>query len=198
MGSVATAFLGETLQSESQDFAQIVELHKRKVYFLALDLTGNHHDAEDLAQESFMKAYRAIGRFRGDAEVSTWLYRITVNTHVDRLRLKSEAAMRNHESWDSEEAHLPVPPDARPEANPERKAASAVIQEHIERALGRLSPQQQTIFVLRHYQHLKIREIARLLQRSEGTVKTTLFRAIKRLQEELAFYRSELGLENTP
>ncbi len=73
-----------TATEPSIEFRELVETHKKRVYYLALDLTGNHHDAEDLAQDVFIKAFRALDSFRGDAKVFTWLYRITVNTHLNR------------------------------------------------------------------------------------------------------------------
>lgn len=192
----AVAISGGKVESQAPEFDRVVELHQRKIYFLALDLTGNHHDAEDLAQEVFLKAYKGLKRFRGEAGLGTWLYRIALNTHIDRGRRKSVAIMKRQRSWDDEENPLPPLPDRNPERNPERSAEAGVIQRHIDQALNRLSPQQRTIFVLRHYQDLKLREIASLLSISEGTVKTTLFRAIRRLQQELSAYRPELGLES--
>ena len=193
----ALAISGGKVESQLPDFDRIVQLHQRKIYFLALDLTGNHHDAEDLAQEVFFKAYKGLKRFRGEAGLSTWLHRITVNTNIDRQRKRSEAVMKRQRSWDDEENPLPPLPDLNPDRNPEKSAEAGTIQRHIDQALNCLSPRQRTIFVLRHYQDLKLREIASVLSISEGTVKTTLFRAIRRLQQKLAVYRPELGLEST-
>ena len=78
---------------------------------------------------------------------------------------------------------------------PDQSAEARIMQEHIEQALEKLSPRERSIFVLRHYNDLPLKEIAGILKISEGTVKSLLFRALKRLQKELAFYRSELGLE---
>jgi hypothetical protein len=71
---------------EMGTFRELVELHKKKIYYLSLDLTGNHHDAEDLSQEVFIKAYRALKNFRGDAKFNSWLHRITVNTCISQRR----------------------------------------------------------------------------------------------------------------
>ena len=81
-------------------YLDLVETHKEGVYYLALDLTGNHHDAEDLAQEVFIKAYRALDSFRGEAKVFTWLYRITVNTHLNRRHKKAVRYMQLREDFD--------------------------------------------------------------------------------------------------
>lgn len=191
MEIVATT-AGEELERQAPDFGRMVELHKRKLYRLALNLTGNHHDAEDLLQDAFLRAYKGLKRFRGEAQFGTWLYRITVNTHIDRQRSKLGMAMKRE---DNIEETFPVARTHRPTDDPEAQARSSRIQEHIQTALRRLSPQQRTVFVLRHYQELKLSEIAEVLGRSEGTVKTTLFRALQRLQQELAFYRPELGMK---
>jgi RNA polymerase sigma-70 factor (ECF subfamily) len=176
------------VEAEAPDFGQIVRQHQRKVLFLALDLTGNHHDAEDLAQEAFLRAFASFQRFRGEASLGTWLYRITVNTYIDRYRARS-ARGGQARSWDDEDDSIAPPRDEHPARDPERVTESAAIQRHIDAALARLSPQQRTVFVLRHYQDLKLREIAAVLEVSEGTVKSVLFRAVQRLRDALAFYR---------
>lgn len=81
--------------------------------------------------------------------------------------------------------------------NPERSAESSVTQRHIEKALNNLSPRERSVFVLRHYNDMPLKEIAETLRISEGAVKSMLFRALKRLQKELAFYRQDLGMEET-
>jgi len=84
-----------------------------------------------------------------------------------------------------------------PSHDPERATESSIAQSHIENALKSLSPRERSIFVLRHYSDMPLKEIALTLKISEGTVKSILFRALKRLQKELSFYRQDLGLENT-
>ena len=74
-------------------FREIVETHKKSVYYLAYDLTGNHHDAEDLSQEVFIKAFRSLEHFRGEAKLNTWLLRIVVNTYINSKRKKALQAM---------------------------------------------------------------------------------------------------------
>ena len=79
---------------------------------------------------------------------------------------------------------------------PDRSTESTLIQQHVERALDRLSSQERTVFVLRHYHDLSLKQIAETLSVAEGTVKSYLFRAVQRLQKELSFYRNEPGMEN--
>jgi len=176
-------------------FRELVEQHKKKIYYLALDLTGNHHDAEDLSQEVFIQAYRSLAHFRGESKLSSWLYRIAVNTNINKHRKKSLRAMKLGESLDEMKQDRSDVVNSGTEADPEARAEAGVMQMHIERALGGLTPRERSVFVLRHYNDLPLKEIAQTLKISKGTVKSTLFRAIRRLQKELSFYREDMGLE---
>ena len=180
-------------QGDGDAFRQLVERSNRTVYRLAYDLTGNRHDAEDLSQEVFVRAYRALPGFRREAKWSTWIYRITVNICLDHREARSGKRVEYREDIDDE-----LPLDAGRSAAaimPDTETEAGMIHEHIERALGRLSPKERSVFVLRHYHDLPLREIAETMQIAEGTVKSHLFRALQRLRRELAFYRPELGLE---
>jgi RNA polymerase sigma-70 factor (ECF subfamily) len=172
-------------------FREIVEGFKHQIYSVALDFTGNHHDAEEVLQEVLMKVYRSLHKFRGDARLSTWLHRVTANTCLDRRRRASPPTTSSEE--------IPLFAErlaaADPGSNPERSAESTRIREHIDTALAALTPLERSVFVLRNYSGLPIKEVARVLGRSEGTVKNMLWRALRKLQKELAFYRRELGLE---
>ena len=181
-------------KGEMNAFRQLVELYKVKIYRLAYDLTGNSMDAEDLSQDVFLKAYRSLDKFRGDAKFGTWLYRITVNTCLDHRSKKSLSmitpiTITQHEDDSStlEQAGSAILPD--------RAAEASLIQNNIERALEQLTPREKTVFMLRHYHDLPLKEIAETLDISLGSVKTLLFRAIRRLQNELSMYREEFGTE---
>lgn len=178
-------------------FRELVERYKQKIYYLALDLTSNRHDAEDLSQEVFIKAYRSLDSFRGDSKLSSWLYRIAVNTCVNMRRKKALTAMSLRGDFSDTSDNETSVGGGGYSHDPERSAESSLIQMHIDRALRRLPPRQRSVFVLRHYHDLPLKEIAGILKISEGTVKSLLFRSIRRLQEELAFYRRDLGLEES-
>jgi len=164
----------------AEAFARLIAPHRRRIYAVCYDLTGSHDDAQDVAQETFIKAYKGLANFAANAAFSTWLYRIAVNAWIDHRRRTAR-----HDAQDGFE--LDEFQDG--EAQPDTLAHSAMIAEHIGRAVERLSPQQRAVFVLRHYHELALAEIAASLGVTEGTVKTLLFRALKRLRELLRHYR---------
>jgi RNA polymerase sigma-70 factor (ECF subfamily) len=179
-------------RGDMEAFRELVERSKIKTYRLAYDLTGNRHDAEDLSQEVFIRAYGALKGFRAEAKWTTWLYRITMNIYYDHWRMKSKRAL---EYRDNLEGCSTMTYNEQTTPGPDRKAEAGVMQEHIDRALETLSPQERSVFVLRHYHDLPLKEIAGTMKIAEGSVKSYLFRAIKRLQKELVFYKTDLGLE---
>jgi len=162
-------------RGETGAFQELVEKYKHKVYYMALDMTGNHHDAEDLSQEVFIKVFTSIKDFRGDSKLSSWLYRIAMNTCIDKTRRKHLKLV------ELDEAHeKPVGGET-----PEQALEARATQERIQQALQALPPRQRSIFVMRHYNDLMLKEIAEALGISEGTVKAQLFRAVQKLQKEL-------------
>jgi len=188
-------FIEQLRSGDRIAFTRMVTTHQKQIYFLARDLTGNHHDAEDLAQEVFIKAYRSIQNFRGDAKLNTWLYKIAVNTFLDKRKRKSHNMLVFKEDLSQESNNPNHPGQQAQPGNPEKAAEGSLIQEHIEQALQNLSPRERAVFVMRHYHDQAIKEIARGLDIAEGTVKSLLYRAIQKLQQKLAFYRHDLGLE---
>ena len=177
-------------------FRELVERFKQRTYYLALDLAGNHHDAEDISQEVFIKAYRGIGKFRSSSKLSTWLYRITVNAYIDSKRKKS---IKMESLFDKQRDDDVDPLDVAADGvtgNPEQAMNAVDINENIARALERLSKQEQTVFILRHYHDLPLKDISSTLDIAEGTVKSLLFRSIRKLRDHLAVYKEEPGLED--
>jgi RNA polymerase sigma-70 factor (ECF subfamily) len=119
------------------------------------------------------------------------MYRIVVNLCLNRRRKKALSEMELRENFEDDEKHHSIPSSDH-EANPEKATEAEMIRQHLRRALDRLSPQQRTIFVLRHDEDLPLAEISKILKISEGTVKSQLFRALRKLQEALAFYKADL------
>ena len=181
---------------DTSAFQELVERHKKKVYYLAYDITGDHHEAEDVSQEVFVKVFRSLNTFRRDAKMSSWLYKITVNASIDSLRKKSSKPETSIDILERADVR-DNPMGSSIDLDPERSAELLLLQKHISHALQKISPKERSVFVMRHYNDLKIREIAEILNISIGTVKALLFRAIKKLRKELSIHRGNPGLEVT-
>jgi len=180
-------------KGDSDAFRQLVERSKITTYRLAYDLTGNRHDAEDISQESYIRAFRGLASFRSEAKWSTWMHRITVNTFLDHKRARKTETVEYNDEMETTETvntrhHHPAP-------GPDKSAEAVLIQGHIESALGVLSPRERSVFVLRHYQDLPIKQIAVAMDLADGTVKVHLFRAIRKLQKALKFYKPDPGMK---
>jgi RNA polymerase sigma-70 factor (ECF subfamily) len=168
---------------DRQAFRTIVETHQGQVYRLALALTRDHHDAEDLVQDVFIKAYRSIGSFRGDAALATWLHRLTVNAASSAARRRRVRPTDPMVDGRGEPLALP---DERPAGDPARRAEGRAIKAAVDAALHRLSPAERTVFLLHHDGELPLAEVARATGRADGTVRNLLFRAVRKLRRELA------------
>lgn len=181
-----TETIEKTADRGDGSFREFVETHQRRLYWLALDLTGNHHDAEDLSQEVFIKAYRNLDGFRGDAQVSTWLRRIAVNTYLNKRRKK---ALSHMSLFGDTTDHQESASTARP---PDGEADDAFFRTFVAKALDVLSPRERSAFVLRHMNELPVKEVAASMDIARGTVKSLLYRATQKMQRELAFLRPDL------
>jgi RNA polymerase sigma-70 factor (ECF subfamily) len=172
-------------RGDQRAFRELVERYKKKVYYLALDMAGNPVDAEDISQEVFLKVYRSFATFRKGARLGSWLYRVTYNASIDHLRRKGAApepvADDVLEYLSRDGAALP----GRSAVDPAAAAESSQLQERIARALEKVSPQEKAVFLLRHYEDLMLKDIAASLGLSLGSVKSYLFRAVRKLQREL-------------
>lgn len=165
--------LARSAAEGSEDaFAQLVALHEKRVYALALRMTGNPEDAADVAQEAFLSAWRGLPAFRGESGFSTWLYRLTSNAAVDchrrNRRQRADASLNN------ETQNLDVPD---PSPTPQEQAESQSLREAVRWGMGELSREHRQVLALREYQELSYEEIARKLDVDLGTVKSRLSRA---------------------
>lgn len=184
-------------QGDRNAFREIVEDNKKKIFYLAFDFTGSVQDAEDLSQDVFIKAFRSLHTFKGESSLSTWLYRITLNTFLDLKRKSSFEIEKKQAPLDERLSENPVFAENLSSGNPESYAESCQMQMHIQQALETLSPRERSVFVMRHYRGMPGKTVGKLLNISEGTVKSLLSRAIKKLQNALGFYRDSLeaGME---
>jgi len=184
-----TLLVREAQQGNTASFEELVRHYDRAVLRLATHLTSSVEDAQDIYQEAFLRAYQNLDRFRFECSFYTWLYRIVTNLCLDHLRKRQ---FRNRDlvttvSPDGEpEEVLDRLPDSSPGASPERALRGSELRRCIVRALGRLSPRERMVFELKHYQGMKLRTVAGILNTTEGTIKNTLFRATHKLRAELA------------
>lgn len=176
-------------------FKDLVEQNKKKIYYLAYDFTGNFHDAEDISQEVFLKVYRRMKTFKRDAKLSSWLYRITINTCIDRHRKKSVIPKKMRVDQELENIQPGLYEDRYVDENPEKKVEAKRIQSDIAQALNKISSRERSVFILRHYNHLSLKDISEILGISVGAVKSFLFRALKKLRKELSLYRPNFQME---
>jgi len=154
-------------------FRALVEQHIRDAYRLALGFVQDHDKAEDVVQEAFIRAHASLRSFRGEARFKTWLSRIVMNialSHMrrDRRRLEWEGPLAASEAL----------------ANPGPALADDT-RDHLERALHELPTLQRAVVILRHIDGLSTREVSAILKCSEGTVKTHLFRGLKKMRHKL-------------
>jgi len=183
----AAAVLARARQGDSDAFRALVERHSRSVFRLAYRMTGNEQDAEDVVQESFLRAYRQLGRFESRANFGTWLYRIVANCSVDLMR--SKQARHDQVRGDSLDEVMEMPAADAP--GPDRMAQSAEIQERVQTALAGLSPLERAAFTLRHYEGRSIAEIGKTLGLGTSATKHSVFRAVRKLRAALEPLRGE-------
>jgi len=166
---------------DASAFHTLVERHRAMVYRMAYQFAGNHHDAEDIAQDVFIKVYRALDRFRQDAQVTSWLYRIVMNACIDHRRRQAPAGWAPF-TEDAEVRMLNTPEDG---PGPEEQAYGGQIGDVLDQEIARLPPGQRLVFMMRHHEGLKLIEIAEALGLAEGTVKRQLHAAVHRLRHAL-------------
>jgi len=189
------ALVAEAQTGNRAAFEELVRRYDRDVLRLALNLMKRPEDARDVYQEAFLKVYRNLHRFRFECSFYTWLYRIVTNACLDHLRRRqarpedqapeANAAHREEGITDFFERQR----EHRPTLDPERRFIGKEIQLRIARAMERLSPRERIVFEMKHYQGLRLRAIGEALGTTEETVKNSLFRATRKLRNELGGLR---------
>ena len=183
------ALVRSALSGDAAAYDVLVKRYQRHVYSLLYRMLGNASDAEDLLQETFVRAYGALSSFRQDASFLTWLYKIASNLAIDLMR-----ARRSHQA-DSLEEDLELgrePAALDPPCSPEAVAVRETVSEEVHRAIMALPDRYRRVVLLRHVAEMSIEEIAEHLSMPTGTVKTHLFRARELLRQRL---RPLLGMD---
>ena len=188
--SEAPAILARARQGDNDAFRALVERHSRNAFRLAFRMTGNEQDAEDVVQESFLRAYRHLGHFEARADFGTWLYRIVANGAVEMIRARRTRQNRARMEPIDEMASMP----ASELPAPDRLAASADIRRRVAEAMDGLSPLERAAFTLRHCEGRTTDEISRTLRLGTSAAKHAVFRAVKKLRIALAPLRDVHGI----
>ncbi len=178
-------------KGDTRAFEELVKMYQDRIYALSYQLTGNHADAEDLAQNTFIKAYRALPKFRNEADFGTWLHRIAVNLSINEKRKRRpDVSLDNPvQTRDGEMPRMVASDTESPEEAYENKEFSGMVR----RALKELSVEHRAVLVLREMQGYSYDEIAVMLDCSLGTVKSRINRARQTLKKEITRLAAENG-----
>ena len=174
----------EARKGNQHAFRVLVERHSRSVFRLAFRMTGNEQDAEDVVQETFLRAYKQLQRFDGRAAFGTWIYRICANCSLDLIRARKSRKERQTSVADEATGQW-LERIAANDPSPERLTQSGQIAALIEPALKTLTEPERTAFVLRHYEGCDIDEIARTLGVRANAAKHSVFRAVQKVRRAL-------------
>ncbi|MDE3110497.1 MAG: sigma-70 family RNA polymerase sigma factor [Acidobacteriota bacterium] len=174
-------------------FDELVRRYDRDVLRLALNLVHNAEEARDVYQESFLRCYRNIHRFRFECSFYTWLYRIVTNVALDHLRRRGtrreEQAPVLPNGGGAARDFFETQVEERASASPEKQLLGQELARQIHGAMQQLSPRERAVFELKHYHGLRLRAIGEILGTSEETAKNSLFRATKKLRARLDAFR---------
>ncbi len=183
------AAVAEARLGNAEAFRALMDRHSRAVYRLAFRMTGNEQDAEDMVQETFLRACKQLHRFDGRASFGTWIYRIAANCSVDFLRVRTSRERRttplSKTGSDDGAAQDPLEFLATADPSPERLSLSNEVRRLLAPAMRQLSEMERAAFVLRHHEGLSIDEIGEALQVRPNAAKHSIFRAVQKLRRVL-------------
>jgi RNA polymerase sigma-70 factor (ECF subfamily) len=170
-------------EGEIEAYRVLVDRHSESIFRLAYRMTGNEHDAKDVVQEAFLRAYRGLGAFESRASFSTWLHRIAANFSMNLLRQRQRnAAARGPDSDRPAEEFGSLPSSA---PTPDGEAFNLEVQQKMQSVLEDLSPQERAAFILRHFENRSIEEIGFSLGLGTSAAKHSVFRAVQKMRRAL-------------
>lgn len=169
-------------------FDQLVQKYRQQIFSVIYNMTSNREDASDLTQETFIKAFQAIGRFRGKASFFTWIYRIAVNTAVTFIKKRNRRRYISYENIDEEASSSEIVERLTASNRSEKGALLSELQEKLNDALQKLSLKHRTVVILHEIEGLEHAEIAEITGTSTGTVRSRLHYAKQQLQSYLQEY----------
>jgi RNA polymerase sigma-70 factor (ECF subfamily) len=162
-------------------FEELVSVYEKKIFNYCLRMTNSREDAEDLTQEVFIKVYRSLKSFKGNSQLSTWIYRIAHNICIDKFRkAKINVFSLSHTKDREDEREMEL---VSAELSPEEKMVAREQQEFLQKCINGLKPEYRSVIILRDIQHYSYEEIAGILNVPLGTVKSHISRARTALRE---------------
>ncbi|WP_077210514.1 RNA polymerase sigma factor SigW [Bacillus dakarensis] len=184
MEAIIKKRIKQVLKGDQDAYAEIVEIFKDKIFQLCYRMLGNRHEAEDMAQEAFIRAYVNITSFNINLKFSTWLYRIATNLCIDRIRKKKPDFYLDAEvaGTDGLTMYSQVPAET---TLPEEEVESIELQDTIQREISKLPEKYRTVIVLKYIEELSLNEISEILDMPLGTVKTRIHRGREALRQQL-------------
>ena len=185
-------------QRDKAVFARVLDQNSDRIYRLALKMVGNVQDAEDILQETFIKAFNNIDQFEGRSKISTWLYRIAANESLMLLRKRKGNTVQLDMPLETDDGDL-IPRQILDWCClPEKELMSSETQKHIRQAIKTLSDANRAAFILRDVEGLSTQETAEALDISESAVKVRLMRARMQLREELTSFFAAKVINKVP
>jgi RNA polymerase sigma-70 factor (ECF subfamily) len=169
---------------DSDGFRTLVQRHSRSVFRLAYRMTGNEFDAEDVVQETFLRAYKQLDNYESRSSFGTWIYRIASNYALDVIRSRQRHTAHHVTAVDGNGGDVLEHVKAS-DPGQDRVYYSAQIREKLDCALGDLSPQERTAFLLRHFEGKSIDEIGAVLSLGTSATKNSIFRAVRKVRDAL-------------
>ena len=157
----------------------LVEQYSHKMFRLAYRMTGNEQDAEDVVQETFLRAYGQLKNYESRAHFASWLHRIAANYAIDLLRRRKRWRSSDLDSW---EQHSPLKSD---DPGQERSMFGVEVQQRVSEELEKLTPKERIAFTLRHYEGLSINEISKITGAGISATKNHVFRAVRKMRRAL-------------
>jgi RNA polymerase sigma-70 factor (ECF subfamily) len=182
------ALVRRARRGDLEAYDELVQRYQERIYATIYHMTSNHEDANDMAQESFIKAFQAIKTFKGGSSFYTWLYRIAVNKTINFLKQRKNRTHMSLNDLDFNAEHDPDLMALISDKTPRRDAALAELQEKLNAALLKLSEPHRLVVVLHDVQGLSHDEIAKIMECNIGTVRSRLFYARQQLQGYLSDY----------
>ncbi len=186
MEAIVKKRIKQVKKGDQNAFGEIVEIYKNKVYQICYRMLGNRHEAEDAAQEAFIRAFVNIHTFNQDLKFSTWLFRIATNLCIDKIRKKKPDFYLDAEVSGTEGLTLYSQIASETEL-PEDELESLELQEEVQKQILKLPDKYRTVIVLKYIEELSLNEISEILNLPLGTVKTRIHRGRDCLRQQLRY-----------